>query len=394
MVGSCAGGNEIRPKPVTPPVTAPVPSFTPTSPAPFEVEWTKEIDTGNPTGVLATVRDTLGNFFVVYSDGLKLGGSFVSKYGREFDMLWRTRSNTEFPLSLACDNETVYVSGFLLGGTAGGKKALQTYLNKYSSVDGNEIWTRFFTTGGTEGACFLAIDSGYVYVAGEKYTYSSTPPSKIESFVRKLDAAGKDVWVSEMLPYFEPKAIAVVTGEIYVAGSVRGGSSDRPRGQDAFVMKYDFDGNEKWLREFGPGRVDALAADAKGVYTISYLSQSAQVIHAGYFLRKFTPGGDQVWTQPIPFTPYNVRLYADEVYVMGEAVSPGWNTAGGKDAILRKYDDEGNGVWDFMFGTSLDEEAKDIAFDGGLLYVLGEASGPKTHAPVPFDGYMSRLHPK
>jgi hypothetical protein len=400
IAGSCSEGNEIKQRPVTSPATTSVPSLTPPifPLASLEVEWTKEIKTGNPAGVLAMVNDTPGNFFVIYSNSLKImGDAFISKYDTEFKMLWMKRGNTSmgslFPLALACDDQAVYVSGFLLGGNSG----LQTYLTKYASADGSEKWTRLFTTGGTEGACFVTIDSGYVYIAGEKYTYSKSPPPKIESFVRKLDSAGKDIWVIEMLPFFEPKAIAVVTEAIYVAGSVRGGYSDRLQGQNAFVVKYDLYGKEIWLREFGPGRVDALTTDANGVYTIGFLSRSDQVTKGGYYLRKFTPSGDEVWTRiQLPFTPYNVRLYGGEVYVIGGGVLPGWKNYGGKDSILRKYDNKGREVWDFFFGTDRDEEARDIAFDRGLLntYILGEASGPQTRVPVPFNAYMSKYRQK
>ena len=66
------------------------------------------------------------------------------------------------------------------------------------------------------------------------------------------------------------------------------------------------------------------------------------------------------------------------VYVAGwtDGALPGQTQAGVRDALVRKYDGNGNDLWARQFGTAADDFGQSVAVDGsGDVYVAGYTSG-------------------
>src|SRR5439155_10236966 len=93
-------------------------------------------------------------------------------------------------------------------------------------------------------------------------------------------------------------------GNTYVAGNVGGalpGQSSLGNG-DAFIRKYDTDGNEVWTRQFGTGSYDdvrGISADSSGIYVTGDTQGSwpgqTSAGGADVFVRKYDAGGNVVW---------------------------------------------------------------------------------------------------
>jgi hypothetical protein len=177
-------------------------------------------------------------------------------------------------------------------------------------------WAHQFGTTGSDSAQAVAVDGSGVYVIGE----FSAGTIGSSNFVRKLDANGSEIWMKQ----FSAGNLSDATGSgdgIHVVGS---------SSSDAFVRKFDVNGTELWTRTLGSSRVDeayAVAADPSGVYVVGY-------------------AGDAL---------------------AGQAGS------GGRDAFIRKYDNEGDVLWTKQFGTTGTDEARGVAVAGTAVYVIGNS---------------------
>src|SRR5207253_9135469 len=121
---------------------------------------------------------------------------------------------------------------------------------------------------------------------------------------------------------------------VYVTGSTPDALSGQASAgeQDAFVRKYDANGNLLWTRQFGSSGWDqatGVAADASGVYASG------------------NTGGSL----------------------------PGQSTAGGPDAFVRKFDAAGNVVWTRQFGSGSSDQVSGVAVNGSGVHVAGGTAG-------------------
>ena len=68
------------------------------------------------------------------------------------------------------------------------------------------------------------------------------------------------------------------------------------------------------------------------------------------------------------------------VHVVGHITGamPGQTSAGGVDAVLRKFDLDGNVLWTRQFGTPGFDEATGVAADAKWIYVVGNTTGALT----------------
>jgi len=168
---------------------------------------------------------------------------------------------------------------------------------------------------------------------------------------------------------------------VYVAGTTRGtfpgqtGSGSA----DAFVRKYDTDGNEVWTRQFGTSSFDntqGISVDSTGVYVAGTTpSTFPGQTSAGAFVRKYDADGNEVWTRQSPTTSFDdarggIAVDSTGVYVAGLI-----SNVPGEDAFVRKYDADGNEVWTRQLGTSESDGALGISVDSTGAYVIGNTRG-------------------
>ena len=187
-----------------------------------------------------------------------------------------------------------------------------------------------------------------------------------------------------------PTSVAVTQGAIYAAGQISQGTfpgQTLAGSVDGFVTKFALDGTAVWSRQFGSEAADytlGVTADATGVYVVGYTLGSLQGTSVGRedaFVRKYNPNGDLLWSRQFG-TAGNDQLTSAAVdssglYVGGVTgdVLPGQTSAGGTDCFLRKYDLNGNEVWTRQFGTANAEKIYGVAVDNGSIYVGGDTNG-------------------
>src|SRR5262249_18672405 len=212
------------------------------------------------------------------------------------------------------------------------------------------------------------------------------------AFLRKYDSAGNELWTREFGTSTFDQAFVITldaTG-VYVAGYTDGSLPGQTSagGPDAFVRKYDADGNELWTRQFGTTVADSITgmvADNSGVYVTGFTSGTfAGQTSAGdqdAFVRKYDAAGNELWTRQFGTVgweqPTGSAADASGIYISGftSGTFAGQTSAGGQDAFVRKYDAAGNVVWTRQVGADSSDEAFGVAVAGSGVYVAGRTTG-------------------
>jgi hypothetical protein len=234
--------------------------------------------------------------------------------------------------------------GDLGEGAFGGADA---FVRKYSGA-GSVLWTRQFGTAANDVAFGGATDAnGNVYVVG--FAGASLPGEsffgEVDAFLRKYNSQGNEVWTVQFGTDATDQALGVdidSNGNIYVAGMTEGGFADEGGFSNASVPV--------------PGRV-----------RIAHLNAGSD-----NFLVKFTPAGAVAW-----FKQFGVDNKVDRAldvavapngtsYVTGgtggDLAGP-LNGAGTTDVFLAAYTSDGTSLWTRQFGTPGDDEGLGVVVD-------------------------------
>lgn len=320
------------------------------------------------------------------------------------DIDWIQKFNSTGPAptagtAVAADSDgNVYVAGWVAGALTGGEDPLlpQAFVRKYAS-SGAELWTRQFGTDGipADQALGITVDASGVYVAGTVAAAlpGQTSAGNVDAFVRKYSFDGEALWTRQFGTTGADQANGIFAdgSGIYVVGTAGTALPGQVAlgGTDAFVRRYDIDGNEVWTRQFGATLADrglGIVVDASGVYAAGVVTLTGNPA-ADAFIRRFDHNGTLVWTRQFggenaagqPFgsdAALAVAVDASGVYLAG---SVGFRLTGqlpgdANNAFVRKYNIAGTELWTQQFSTVGTDAAMAVATDVTGLYVAGVAA--------------------
>lgn len=278
--------------------------------------------------------------------------------------------------SVAALHGSIYVAG-----SPGNLPALYKF-----DQNGNQIWERDVTTSGE--AFGVAVNDGGIYVAGDTTQIAGQPQIfNTGAFIRKYDSDGNVLWTRLFAAPEPTKAtmalcVALDSGGVYIAGFTRGTLPNQQSdgGEDIFIRKYDFNGNEMWTHQSGGGRATGIAANASGIYVTGSGGGPVAGQTGSEFLRKYEPiRGNVIWT----------RLFGGNLqdFVRGAAIDSGGVYVAGQaqtkingqtkvnaiyDGFVRKFDFDGNELWNAEWGNGDIDDALGVAADGSGVYIVGE----------------------
>jgi hypothetical protein len=349
------------------------------------LEWVRQFggsieEPENSSGVSA---DGLGNVYISGSGGfgesvitnMGMEDAFVSKFDAAGQHQWTQRIDTDRPEvanSVSADGlGNVYISGWTMG--VGGERDPRTdaYVAKYDAA-GLLQWTRQFGTNVFDGARGVSADGlGNVYVVGETDGNLADPnaqtPAFPDAFVRKYDAEGELQWSRQLGTGGSGRAVSADgLGNVYISGA-----SENP-----YVRKYDTAGNLEWTRELGTG-IAGVSADVLG-----------NVFVSGPVLHKFDAAGNVVWAKDV----VGGSVSADglgNVYL-----SRGVSTGAVIDVSVSKYDGEGTLQWTTLLETDQPDFGSAVSADGlGNVYVSGDVVvRPFRCCPSDIDLYLAKYN--
>lgn len=240
-----------------------------------------------------------------------------------------------------------------------------------------------------------ATDSfGNVYIAGGTTGSLGKPNAGLrDAFVTKYDSDGDRLWTKQFGTSSFDTVYGITTdknGNFYVSGTTEGNLAGPRQASfsDAFVAKYDSNGNQNWLRQFGTADInlsfDINVDDDSNVY-LSGLTVKPSLFLAttDAWTTKYDTNGNRQWFSEFGSSDFDdcygvaVGGIGNNVYASGFTIGNiGGQNAGLYDAWISKHDNTGNLQWVRQFGTANYEFSWDVAADSqGNSYSTGWTLG-------------------
>src|SRR5579883_1160242 len=324
----------------------------------------------------------------------------------------------------------------------GGTKATgDAFIVKFDG-NGSRQWATYYGGSDYDEGYGIAVDKDdNIFITGE--TQSTNFPTTVNAFqttlqgnqngfLVKFDETGLRQWAT----YYggsEEYGLAVTTdlnGNVMMTGAavtgfpVTNGAFQATCGgnEDAFVVKFDGNGNRQWATYYGGTKADyggGIATDISGNIFITGSTYSTNFpVTAGAFqtnlaatnpgqgnafIVKFSGAGQQLWA-----TYYGGSSYEDgnaiatdssgNVFITGMTGSSDFPVTagadqttygGGDDAFIVKFDGYGNRQWATYYGGPGTDYGTGIAIDAdGNVLITG---GTRGSFPVTSDAFQSNL---
>jgi hypothetical protein len=366
------------------------------------VEWSRQISTQLNDFASGVSTDGMGN---VYLTGLHANNrfspvpplnAFVSRFNASGTLQWLSvidSGGIEFGTSIAADRlgnvfVTGHTDGNLFGQNAGGSDG---FLMNYNPGGGRRWAVQFGSSAGEEGHSVAADGLGSAYLTGDIAG---------DLFLRKYDAAGSLLWSRTIVPDGSGGGSAVTIdrlGNVFVTGGTTGDLGGINSGSfDAFLTKFDINGNLQWTRQLGsPGNDQATGVSGDGlgnVYISGITDSDLAAPNAGgfdAFLAKYDALGNLLWKRQYGAegTDGAGGISADpfgNIYVSGG--SPGHAmpgpTVGTGGIFLSKFDPSGNRLWTRQFSGLFDDGGNHAVDGSGAIYVSGLVQNPLSNDPL------------
>ena len=394
------------------PAATPTPE--PTSAPEISVAWTRHYGTAADEAARAIAVDDGGITVVGTTSGTYErplpGGSdgFIQRYDVAGEVLWTREFGTpgqDWAKDVAADASGLTVLWVSDGSFESRDNARDLYLRRYDR-SGTELWTTSYVTPKDEEAGGIAADATGLTVVGTtmgagRDAVTAPTPEPVEAIVLRYDLDGRLLWTRQ---FGSPEpvegdeegyrhgvnanAVAIDTAGFTVGGSTGGDLAAPNPGpvSDAFVRRYDPDGNVLWTRQWGQEGSEAvmsLAADATGITAVGLTSNSPymeDLLPAQAFIRRYDLAGTLLWSEifgsPDEDVAHGVAADAAGLTVTGHTYgSLDGPSKGASDVFVRRYDRAGKVSWATQFGTTGADLGMDVAADATGFTVVGHTNG-------------------
>jgi len=243
----------------------------------------------------------------------------------------------------------------------------------------------------------LSLDGlGNLYIGGAmERDIEERPEILYDALVAKYRTDGTLMWTRQLGSVRKDEACGIdadALGNVYIGGRTFGNLAGSKIGaSDAFLAKYDAEGNFLWARQWGSRWDDVVydvCADGLGnVYVSGFACGEfggGRTWPSNAMLAKYDTSGTLLWVRQLE-SPANHEEQGLGVAVdgLGDVYMAGWTwgnlagpSAGNKDAFLAKYTSNGERLWVRQFGTSGYDQARGVWADSaGNAYVMGYTTG-------------------
>jgi hypothetical protein len=305
---------------------------------------------------------------------------------------------------------------------------VDAYLAKYKA-DGTLLWATYYGGEGNEMTFFggklgITADSEHnVYLAGLTNSttgiaangFLNTIGGTLNAFLVKFDPGGGRVWATYYGGTFaNGYAVAVDKDDnVYMTGATgsttgiyyNGFDSTWDGSNDAYLVKFDPQGNRIWATYYGGASMDegyCVTTDANNnVYLAGHTYSTTGIASGGFqntfgggnndaFLVKFDSSGARQWATYFGGPGDELFMYSSDmgittdaagnVYLTGVTSSTtgiaynGFqNSFGGgtEDAFLVKFDGAGNRLWATYYGDNDDDKGYSVSTDNAGNVLMG-----------------------
>lgn len=368
-------------------------------------EWQQQFGSADYDTANSLTVNTKGDIYITGITLGQLGSSsygqadaWVAKFDSEANQQWIKQLGTDgwdSSKAIATDNEGhVYITGYTCGNLAGRAAQESDAWVMKLDAQGNEIWKQQLGSSSHDVSNAVAVDEqGNVYLAG--YTLggfsNSYKTSKASAWLAKLNAQGKTVWIRELGTWGWTEASDVALGSdgaVYLAGST---NSNLLAQSDAWLAKYDVEGNSTWVKHLccsGESATNAIAVDSQdNIYLAGYIKESMGELISGWAdvcVVKYDANGNQQWLKSlgdnseVDDAAHDISLDSQgNIYVVGHTESTlGATNYGENDAWAAKLSPDGEVLWTKQIGSGANDYGFAIAVSSEQdVYLAGKTAG-------------------
>lgn len=343
-------------------------------------QWIRQVGTRSIDNVYGIDTDPRGNIYSLSRTNGRLAGAnagigndvVLTKYNRRGRQLWQTQfgsfgNDNPFVDPSVDSSGDVVIAGYTnddLGGPNADTvipPSADAWIAKYDS-NGEQLWIEQFGTVEGDETFGLDIDSeDNIYSTGwtrgdlgGPNNLNSDGETTYDIWLAKYDSDGEQQWIEQLGTDTFDWSWDVATDlndDSYITGWTLGDlGGDNAGSYDVWVAKYDSDGNQQLLDQFGTAGDDAaLGIDVDDM--------------GNYYLTGYTDGD-----------------------LTGEG------NAGSYDAWVAKYDSDGEQLWIEQFGSSELDNAYEVSVSGSDVFVTGVTEGSlgSTNAGS-YDGWIAQF---
>jgi hypothetical protein len=365
-------------------------------------EWIRQFGTSGTDHAFGLAPGAVQDVFIVgHTDGAMAGTSaggfdaFIARYRKDGTRAWirqfGTSSGDGLLAATAAPDGGVFAAGTtsgVLGNSSAG--ATDGFVVRYTS-GGTRLWLRQFGWERHDYPRRMAPDgAGGVYIGGDSDAIGVGPPLV---FLIRFDGDGIFQWSRRFGTTSTDAGRGVAedgAGGVFIGGYTHGTmGAQHIGGADIFLARYNADGDRLWIRQFGTFQNDYANALAPGPGGSVYIGGTTQGPlggpHAGSgdaWIARYDQTGARMWIRQFG-TPQGdgvMELTPDSaggVYVggltTGNLAAP---NAGGEDAYLARFDQDGNHIWGLQLGTGGWDMLNSLAIRPGVgVYIAGYTSG-------------------
>jgi hypothetical protein len=411
----------------------------------YSVDWVRQFGSANQDDIWAAGTDGLGYAYAAGDALASINGAdhpgdngnrdvFVIKYNSTGSVEWtRGFGTTSSDIAYGVTGDGLgncYVVGETQGALYDGGQIFDTdaFIRQYSS-DGTAVWTYQFGTTNDDNCKGVAADAaGNVYVVGDVVGdmdgQENAGASGSDGFIRKYDVYGVKQWTrlfGTAHSEYDCRVVLDSSGNAYVVGRTGGTFSGETKigTNDAFVRKFDSDGNTLWTHQWGIASEylypTGIGVDSSGCafvsgYTLGTFTDETNLGVNDAFVSKLNSAGTAVlWNREFG-TAGQDRGNGITVDTLGNAfvagyvtgALPGQTFGGNQDAFVREYDSTGIEQWTYQYTTTRSSPAVDgtdnangIASDtSGNVFIAGTIFGHfPGYADHSYDGYVLKMIP-
>lgn len=242
----------------------------------------------------------------------------------------------------------------------------------------------FFKSVGTQAddlvsSILQTSDNGYLLTGAT----TASVAGFIDAVVMKMDSAGNILWTNAYgRGDFDQLTCAVQTfdGNFVCAGSATDSSI---YGRDVLVMKIDHTGNILWSKRYGTtgtdyaSSLDGLIQTAdSGLVVVGITNNLTGVFNNDPFIMKLNSNGDTLWTKGLS-NQFNELFSSVKQTPDGGYIVTGRSNSFGNfvtDALLVKFDADGNIQWQKRYSGTAWEEAQAVSVTNNGYVVAGSTT--------------------
>jgi len=233
-------------------------------------------------------------------------------------------------------------------------------------------------------------DGGFISVGFSSSSSGDVPGNygNFDFLISRFDSNGNKIWTKNYGGSSEDRLMAVTKtndGNYMAAGYSRSNNYDIPGNNgvhDLILFKFDKDGNKIWIKNYGNGNsnfLSSISSTNDGGFIVSGNDEGSYT-YTDAFVMKFDSNGNIQWSRSYSGSMYDnidkvIQISSGEYVFVGYSSSNDGSFSGHRgtgDAIIGKLDGSGNTIWLKSYGgTQFDRLHSVHETSNGELIALG-----------------------